>query len=431
MTVKRPMLLLSAALVAGMYLFALLNAEASLMVLFLLFLTTIVACIKKRQLYTNLILICAFLLFLSGYFYYALKSDVSIRQLYNDCGKQCTLTGEVVGNIEETDQYIRFFLKTKSIDIDGENRAVDEKISAICFKDENSTSITPTLNRGDVISLHCKLELPSNAMNTNGFNYRSYYKSQGVYFEAIANATQLSVVGHQTHTIKDAIHCFRTKCTALFDSTFPKEESGILKAYIVGETSDITQEIKDAFSISGLSHVLSISGMHVAVFISSFTAFLWFLKIPKRKQMVLSVCAIVLFVIFTGGSIATIRAGLVCLIALFAQLVFRHSDPMTALAEAAAVLCIWNPFVILDASFLLSFSATFGIILFSAGISQRLSVVYRRIPIEFRIRRLLKTICVITAVGISANLFIIPILVSLFNQFSIVSILATIAITPL
>ncbi len=431
MTVKRPMLLLSAAIVAGMYLFALLNVEASLVVIFLLFLAAIVACIKNRKLYINLILIGAFLLFLISFFYYAWREDVSNRPLYHDCGKQCILTGEVSGKVEETEQYVRFCLDARTIEVDGECRGVKEDISVICFKSVNTNSLSPVLNRGDVVAVNGKISIPDSAMNTNGFNYSRYLKSQGIYFESVTDAAQISVIGHRSHFIADVIHHFRMKCISLFDAVFPVEESGVLKAYIAGDSSGITTKTNEIFSASGLSHVLSVSGMHVAVFLSSITALLGFFKISKRKQIILSLCLVLLFVIFTGASIATLRAGFICLFALGAQLVFKHSDPLTALAEAAAVLCIYNPLVILDASFLLSFSATLGIILFSSGISRSLSKIYKRIPVQFKIRQLVKTICDITAVGISANLVIIPILVALFNQFSIVSILATIAISPL
>ncbi len=431
MTVKRPMLLLSAAIVAGMYLFALLNVETSLTVLFLLFLATIIACIKNRKLYTNLILIGAFLLLLISFFYYAWRDDVSNRPLYQDCGKQCVLTGEIVDKVEETERYVRFTINAETIEVDGKSRDVKEHISVICFKNANTNTLSPVLTRGNVITINGNISIPDSAMNTNGFDYSRYLKSQGIFFETVVDATQISVVGSRSHFIKDAIYCFRMKCISLFDAVFPVEECGVLKAYIVGDSSGITSETDEIFSASGLSHVLSVSGMHVAVFLSFITALLGFLKISKRKQMILSLCFVIVFVIFTGASIATIRAGIICLFALGAQLIFKHSDPLTALLEAAAILCIYNPLVILDASFLLSFSATLGIILFSGGISRTFSRLYKCIPVQLKIRHLVKTICDITAVGISANLVIIPILVALFNQFSIVSILATIVISPL
>lgn len=431
MTVKRPMLLLSAAIVAGMYLFALLNVEASLTVLFLLFLATIIACIKNRKLYINLILIGAFLLLLISFFYYAWREDVRNRPLYQDCGKQCVLTGEIFGKVEETERYVRFSINAETIEINGRSRDVKERISVICFRNASSIPMPPVLNRGNIVTINCKISTPDSAMNTNGFDYSRYLKSQGIYFETVADATQISVVGSRPHFITDAIYRFRMKCVSLFDAVFPAEESGVLKAYIVGDSSGITTKTDEIFSASGLSHVLSVSGMHVAVFLSFITAFLRFLKISKRKQMILSLCFVLLFVVFTGASIATLRAGFVCLFALGAQLVFKHSDPLTALAEAAAILCVYNPLVILDASFLLSFSASLGIILFAGGISRTFARLYKCIPVQFKIRHLVKTICDLTAVGISANLVIIPILVALFNQFSIVSILATIAISPL
>ena len=140
---------------------------------------------------------------------------------------------------------------------------------------------------------------------------------------------------------------------------------------------------------------------------------------------------VVFFVIFTGASVSAIRAGIASVLAISAQLFYKRSDPLTALSEAAAVLCIFEPHVVLNVSFELSFGATLGILLFSDRIKETLQH-----PIENlkekrkRIWKFLNAIIEQIAVGLAAQVFVIPIMIYQFQTVSLASVIATVAITP-
>ena len=431
MTVKRPMLWLSVSIVAGMYLMAVFGATVSFAVIFCAILTLLILLFRTKKLFTNLILAGSFLLFCTGVFLYGTADDSTLRLLYPYCGEQIFVTGEIIDEPVISDKYVRFDMKvtafSKGRDIFED---AEEKISAVYFINDDGVRY-PVPNLGDIVMTECELSLPDGAMNTGGFDYAKYLKSKGFHFQAVTEAESMYITGHNVHPVMDSVHNFRKKCASLFDSVFPDEEQGVLKAYIMGDKSGIAPEISEMFSDSGLSHVLAVSGMHVAVFLASVIALLKFLKISKRKQLFICAGAVIVFVVFTGASVATVRAGFVCLIAIIAQLTFKRSDAMTALAEAAAILCLINPSVIFDASFMLSFSAAFGILLFAGGLSNTFSCVYAKIRSASKMRTFVKAVCDITAVGVSANIFIIPILIYLFKEFSAMSVIATIVINPI
>lgn len=431
MTVKRPMLWLSAAFVAGMYLLALLGASIAFAVIFCALIAAIVKAVKKKKLYDNFILFAVVLLLAAGVLHYGMKDDLTAKDLFAYCEESVVLTGEVTENPKTGENYIRFpFKVTQVVSEAGETKEVSEKISLTYFFEKNSNKMASVPQRGDVVTVSGAISVPDAAMNTGGFDYRVYLKTQGIFFQATADGEQFFVTNHNHHPVSDVIYRLRERCANLFENTFPQEESGVLKAYVLGDKSDVDETVSELFSASGLSHVLAVSGMHVTVFLSAVTAFLTLIRLSKRKQLILLLCAVVFFVLFTGSSVSAIRAGVVCFLAVFAQLIFKRSDPLTALAEAAAILCFINPLVILSASFMLSFSATLGILLFASGMSERFSLVYIKLKPDSKTRKILKATCDLTAVGLSAQLLTIPVLIHVFQSFSTMSFLATLLLTP-
>lgn len=429
MTVKRPMLWLSSSVVAGMYAIALFGIEAAFTVFFCYAIFLILYRIKKQERFTFWILLVCYVLFSFGAIRYSFVEDITRRPLYAHLGQVVDLCGEVQEIESETEKYIRFTMNANAVSIDEHTQtSIKEKISVIYFK-YNSSDHTE-IKRGDILSLECKISLPDDAMNTGGFSYRRYLYAKKIYFNAVIQDDTVTVTGRNRHLLKDFIYHFRMRCASCFDNVFPPDERGVLKAYILGDSSSIGDAMQEQFSASGLSHILAVSGTHVAVFLASFTYFLTFIKTPKRKQLFLSALATVFFVFFTGASVATIRAGFICVLSIIAQFVYRRADPLTSLCEAASIFCIINPMVIWDASFLLSFSAMLGIILFSNDISDRFSVLYQKQKPNTRVYRFLRGICSLTAVGISANLLVIPVLIYLFKEFSVLSVVTTLFITP-
>lgn len=430
MNVKRPMLWLSASIVAGVVLLAYCGAAVSCTFFFCSVITVSVMLCRAKKTLTSLILIGSLLMLLAGILLFGIADDVALSPIYKYCGEQIIITGEIIDEPIISDSYTRFNIRAVSLS-NGKDifEKTDDKISAISYIDSDTANrLQP--DRGDVVTVNCEVSLPDVAMNTGGFDYAKYLKSRGFKFQAVAKAESMRIIGHNKHIFSDAVHSFRKRCIRLFDTAFPESEGSVIKAYVLGDKSAISPEMSDAFSGSGLSHVLAVSGMHVSVFLTCILALLKMLKISKRKQLVVCAFAVVFFASFTGASIATLRAAFVCLTAVLAKLVFRHSDGKTALFEAAAVLCVINPHVVFDASFLLSFSSAFGILFFFDGMSDTFSFAYAKLNPSSKIRTVVKTVCDMTAVGISANLFVAVVMIYLFREFSVMSVIATVVINP-
>ena len=430
MLAKRPLLFVSLFFVAGMYILSVFNVIDVILAALSISLVLIFALVKTKRFKSVLIFLLCILSFSLGALRYDISNNITSKELYNFIEKEnSVITAEVVQNSKLSEKSISFVANITSVN---SVPITDEKVRFSTYLDENVNYDDIFIpNLGDVIIIDGKIVLPNSAMNAGGFDYSRYLKADNIFFRVNYKSENIEKIGSSEHPLLLTWTNFREKCTAFFDNTFPKEEAAVLKAFIAGDKSTISDEIEESFSASGLSHILAVSGLHVAVFISLIVSMLKFFKISKRNEMFFSVVAAIFFVFFTGASVSALRAGVLCIFALIAKLIYRKSDPITTLSFAAALFCLFNPHIIYDASFMLSFSATAGILIFYETVSEALSKIYSKIDSKTKIYKFLRNFFDSIAVGLAVQVFVLPLLIYLFNGFSVMSVIATVVITPL
>ena len=429
MLAKRPLMFISLSFVAGMYILSVFDLADALFASIGTVCVLIVMLIRKFSVKnTGILLLCA-ISFLTGCIRYDTANNVKKRTLYQDLNTPITLTAKVLSEPKNSDYGISFVGRVINLSDKNETNETEEKVMFFCYFDETVENFKmPVLE--DIVQIKDKIELPDSAKNTGGFDYAKYLKSDDIFFQCNTEIKNLEIIGRDESFLLQTWINFQNKCIDFFDKTFPSEEAGVLKAFILGDKSGITDEISKSFSSSGLSHILAVSGLHVAVFVSIIAFILKRLGASKRKQMIVSALGALFFILFTGASVSALRAGAMCILALIAKLIYRKADPMTTLSTTGAVFCIINPNVIYDASFMLSFSATAGILLFYETISIGFLRFYKKLSVETSAYRIAKNFFDSLAVGLSAQIFVIPLLVYIFNGFSTVSVIATMTVTP-
>ncbi len=157
---------------------------------------------------------------------------------------------------------------------------------------------------------------------------------------------------------------------ASLSRSVPADCLGFLQSITTGDRTNLSQQDREALSVSGASHVIAISGMHVSLLVLVLV-----ITVTRGRRLGALVCipVIVFFVMMTGASPSTVRAAIMQSILLLAPLLWRESDPPTSLATAALALLIWNPWVIANLSFQLSFVAVAGLLLATPAVYRWLS----------------------------------------------------------
>ena len=210
----------------------------------------------------------------------------------------------------------------------------------------------------------------------------------------------------------------------------------------------IDQETRQAFSETGIVHILSVSGLHVGLVLGGLMGFLGLFRAPPACTAPLVTPVLLFYALMTGLNPAVLRATFMALLFVWAHHLGRDRDWPTTLALAALIILIWKPLQIYNPGFQLSFTATWGILylgpLLAAGLARLLkglsesavrvaapgprgdSVPQRGISENF-----VRVAALALAVPLAAQLATVPLVAWYYNLFSPVSIPANLLAAPL
>ena len=210
------------------------------------------------------------------------------------------------------------------------------------------------------------------------------------------------------------------------DTIFTGRVAAFASALVLADRSKITYEMNTAFKISGISHIVAVSGMHVSILFG-----LLYILMARRRflSFLVGVPALFLFAAIVGFTPSITRACIMQGLMLLAMVLDREYDPPTSLAFTALVMLVANPLTILSVSFQLSMGCMFGIFLFSEKI--RLWIVSKmenkNKKSKFR-SKLINGVAVSVSVSLSATIITTPLVAYHFGCVSLVSVLTNLLV---
>ncbi len=248
---------------------------------------------------------------------------------------------------------------------------------------------------------------------------------RGIYFKAYTDENfELAKTGEKHISAYSAAVFVREKLKYSFDMLLPEDCASVCKAVLIGDKNSLSAEIRGAFSDTGASFLIVVSGFHLAV-ITSFVLFLLRRLTHNRIIICLSVCfTVFVFASVTGFNPSVVRSGIMTALTYCASILFRKSDSINSIGIAALVLALPNPYAPADVGLLLSFSATIGIVLWADKIYVCLNR-YLRLR-----RKFLKSGLRLIAVSISASVWVMPITILVFGRVSPLVVLVSFLAEP-
>lgn len=277
--------------------------------------------------------------------------------------------------------------------------------------------------RGQRVNVQGELELPGTSSNFGAFDYREYLRYKHMYWllkgeggqavSFLSDSSAWSLTGFM-----GSIEAWREKVASIYDQLFPKDQSTYLQGLVLGMRSDLDVQIEHSFSELGLTHVLAISGLHVAVFVGSCLFVFRLLRLTRETSLVIVMILIPLYVVFTGASPSVVRAGMMSVLALIGLRQGWIKDGLHLLAGALLAMLFFEPYYAMNVSFQLSFTVTAGLII-GVPLLQKLW------PVNWPgwLRSSL-------SVSITAQLVSFPLTIYYFNQISLLSLLANLVFVP-
>ena len=297
---------------------------------------------------------------------------------------------------EETDYGVRIAVKA------GEEGG--RKVSALFYGDTNLAGLRP----GDQLSCVAYCTPADKVRGQESL----YYTAKGVLLQAKSYG-EVTVTRPQRLPPRYALTILAGQIRDQIDRLYPASQAGFLHALLTGDKTGLDTVAQNNFNRVGLGHVVVISGLHVSYLLGFLTLFLS----PKKKPaLVLLLVILALFCLMTGSGPGTVRATILCTLALLAPRVGRDYHALTGLCFALLVLLAANPYAIANAGLQFSFLSTLGILLFG----QRWNRIWlEKLPKPWR--RWARPPVGVAAISLSAMVLTVPLSALYFGRFSLVA----------
>lgn len=208
------------------------------------------------------------------------------------------------------------------------------------------------------------------------------------------------------------------------------QEAAVVYGIFTGDKSNISKTVDTDFKKSGISHVLSVSGLHLSILCGIIFAFLNFFKVHKKITCIIIILCCLFFMAFTGFSLSVIRSGIMTILFYAAFLIGRKGDSMNSLLFAGAFIIFLNPYNISNIGFQLSFAATLGIIA-ATDLNNKIMSSLSKIKKVKILITLFKTILSSIIITTAATVFTLPFTSYNFKTFSLISPVTNLLTAPL
>ena len=228
------------------------------------------------------------------------------------------------------------------------------------------------LRYGQVVETVGRLHVPFSFDARSRSSYREYLRHRDIhYLLSVKRGNDLVVLKQdQGHSLKASILSLRDFLKELSDDHFSETESSLIKAMFLGDRTDLPKHIKQLFAVTGTAHVLAISGLHIGII----SGLIWLISQPlsfqRSQHIVMRIIFLLFYVSLCGGRVSVSRASIMAITVLLSYLFDRDVDGLNLVCFSALLILIWNPYLILDIGFQLSFTCLLSILFLSQYVRQ-------------------------------------------------------------
>ena len=267
---------------------------------------------------------------------------------------------------------------------------------------------------GGILEVRAEAKLPRGP--SHGFDERTWLRRHGVHVVLAGDWWRL--VGHRGGLagVGDRVH---RSLGRSIGGDLQGERRGVLLGVVLGDDQGLSDELRQDFRASGLYHLLAVSGQNVALVAGGALGAAWLLGIPRWLGELAALASIAGYVLAVGSQPSVVRAGIAGALGSLAWLTARPKDRWYFLLLGALALLAWNPYVLFDPGFQLSFTAVVAIF----TLAPRLEVRLEGYPLP---RALRQGIAISTACGVATA----PILWFQLHAIPLLAVPANVAAAP-
>jgi competence protein ComEC len=306
---------------------------------------------------------------------------------------------------------------------DGTTKKVDGKI-LIYFSKEDSIAAP---KYGDKILIQGGLQQIKNAGNPGGFNYSRYMVFQQTLHQVYLKKDKFILLDeHSENKLYSFIFWARNTTINTLQKYIvgSKKVSGIAEALLIGYKEDLDKDVVQAYSNTGVVHIIAISGMHLGLI---YVGLVWlFSRLPFIKRsgitrVVLILGCLWLFSLVTGASASVLRSAVMFTCIIIGKEFFKQASIYNSLAASAFLLLCYNPFLLWDVGFQLSYFAVVGIVWLQKPIQD----------LFYSKNKALQYVWEMCSITIAAQILTLPICIYYFHQIPTTFLFTNLICVPL
>jgi competence protein ComEC len=367
-----------------------------------------------------------FLIFIPIGILFSSGPNIQENNISNLTGKVLDLEGVLYRSPESREEGSRLFIDVNRIFTERKEQQATGK--AIITTEERIQGLA----YGDRIRvLNTKLRSPRTFQNPGNFDIRRYYERQRIYATGFVTGEgdiiSFGKSGHANLFLHE-LDRLRVKFGNFVRSNSPFPEGEVLNAITIGDQGGIPSELRNKFSEGGISHLLSISGLHVAAIALIFYVIIkWILKrseylllrfqIP-RLTAALTIPAVITYMFIAGFTNPVVRASIMAIVYLVSIVIGRQENRLNTLGLSAFIILLWHPWALFELSFQLSFASVLGIL-----------VMHRFYPLK--VNTLKDKLLSSVKTTVAATLATLPFIINSFGTISTVSIPSNLIAVPI
>lgn len=296
----------------------------------------------------------------------------------------------------------------------------------ICYVKQEFSNKEPKI--GEMVEAEGKFQLFSSATNPGQFDSKLYYQTLGICGK-LSSATILKRAD-EPHEVAERLYQLRKYFAGQIENLYEEKDAGVMKALLLGQKSDMDEEMEGLYKRNGIIHAVSISGLHITCIGVCIYMMLRKLWLPTWLAGFIAVGTVILYGIMIGQPTSAYRAIVMFLLKILADVIGRTYDMLTALTVAALLLVLQEPLYLKNAGFLLSFGCVLGIIIIYPVLLKQLekerdSERERKLSGK-TIRKMKEGLCA----GISILLMTLPIQLSFYYEYPLISLVWNLLVVP-
>lgn len=279
-----------------------------------------------------------------------------------------------------------------------------------------NASMYPEYFYGDQLKVNCQLKAPE---PFKGFAYDRYLAKSDIYSQCnFARLKLLSRGNGDWLLIK--IFDFKNKLQYVINKNLPEPQGSMLSAMVLGNRRGVPKEVVEKFNLTGTSHLMAISGLHITIFSALVMKICLSLYLSRKKSFWVITLILILYIIMIGFPASAVRAGIMGWMVILAMYLGRLNKSTNALLLVASLMLVVNHKLLLDdIGFQLSFSAVLGIIHFSPWLEGWLN----KVPNFLALRDVL-------VMTFAAQIATSPLIIFYFERLSLISPIVNLLVVP-